>query len=72
VSYVFKSLYVHVNTSQYYMNRQIKACRSFGVQHVPKFTYFGSLYVPNFIFLCISVELWVLVFLGPLKWFCKS
>lgn len=72
VSYVFKSSYVHVNTSRYYLNRQTKVCLSFGGKYVPRFMKFRSFSIPILIYWCISVELWVLVFLGPLKQFFKS
>ena len=70
--YVFRSSYVHANTSRYCLNKRTKACRSYCMQDVPRLKNFGSCFVPRFICSCVMVELWILLFLGPWKWFCKS
>ena len=63
---------IHAKTSLYYLNKRIKACRSCGVQQVPRSTYFRSLSVPKLIFSCDSMELWVLALAHPWKKFSRS
>ena len=72
VSYALSSMYVHANTSRDCLNKRITNCLSYGVQQVPRLTYFRSLYVPKLICSCDNVELWVLALTCPQKWFWRS